>query len=75
MIFSFEERLSDSPFVERIWCTHSEHAGAFTSLAAADWEMVVMRHNGKMTLTVRGPETKATPVYCSVQAEWFGIIF
>jgi hypothetical protein len=75
MIFSFEERLSDSPFVERIWRTHSEHAGAFTSLAAADWEMVVMRHNGKMTLTVRGPETKATPVYCSVQAEWFGIIF
>ena len=75
MIFSFEERLSDSPFVERIWRTHSEHAGAFTSLAAAHWEMVVMRHNGKMTLTVRGPETKATPVYCSVQAEWFGIIF
>jgi uncharacterized membrane protein YphA (DoxX/SURF4 family) len=75
MLFSFEERLSDSPFVERIWRTHSEHAGAFTSLAAADWEMVVMRHNGKMNLTVRGPETRATPVYCAVQAEWFGIIF
>jgi len=75
MLFSFEERLSDSPFVERIWRTHSEHAGAFTSLAAAHWEMVVMRHNGKITLTVRGPETKATPVYCAVQAEWFGIIF
>jgi hypothetical protein len=75
MIFSFEERPSDSPFVERIWRTQSEHAGAFTSLAAAHWEMVVMRHNGNLTLTVRGPETKATPVYCSVQAEWFGIIF
>ena len=73
MLFSFEERLSDSPFVKRIWRAHSEHAGTFTSLAAAHWEMVVMRHNGKMTLTVRGPETKATPVSCAVQAEWFDI--
>jgi hypothetical protein len=69
MLFSFEERLSDSAFVERVWHTHSEHVGAFTSLAAAHWEMVVMRHNVNMTLTVRGPETKATPVYCSVQTE------
>src|SRR6266487_2292000 len=75
MIFSFEERPSDSSLVERIWRTQSERAGAFTSLATSHWEMVVMRHNGKMTLTVRGPETKATPAYCSVQAEWFGIIF
>jgi len=75
MIFTFEERPSDSTFVETIWRTHSERAGAFTSLAASHWEMVVTRHNGKMTLTVRGPETKATPRYCSVQAEWFGIIF
>jgi AraC-like DNA-binding protein len=75
MIFSFEERPSDSSFVERIWRTQSERAGAFTSLAVSQWEMVVMRHNGKTTLTVRGPETKATPAYCSVHAEWFGIIF
>jgi AraC-like DNA-binding protein len=75
MIFTFAERPSDSSFVERIWYAQSERAGAFSSLATSHWEMVVARHNGKMTLTVRGPETKATPVYCSVQAEWFGIIF
>ena len=75
MIFNFEDRLSDSSFVERIWRTQNERAGAFTSLAASHWEMVVTRYNGKMTLTVRGPETKATPTYCSIQAEWFGIIF
>ncbi len=76
MIFTFEERPSDSSFVERIWRTQSERAGAFSSLAASHWEMVVTRHNGKTTLTVRGPETEATPVYCSiVGAEFFGIIF
>jgi AraC-like DNA-binding protein len=75
MIFSIEERPSDSPFVERIWRAHNERAGAFISLAMSHWEMVVTRHNGTMTLTVRGPETRATPLYCSVQAEWFGIFF
>jgi len=61
MIFSFEERPSDSPFVETIWRAQSERAGAFSSLAASHWEIVVTKHNGKMTLTVRRPETKATP--------------
>ncbi|MGI0013014.1 MAG: hypothetical protein ACREBU_06185 [Nitrososphaera sp.] len=55
MIFTFDERPSDSPFVERIWRTHSERAGSFSSLAMSHWEMVVTRHNGKTTLTVRGP--------------------
>lgn len=75
MIFSFEERLSDSPFIERVWRTESERAGAFTSIAASHWEIVVTRHEGRMSLAVRGPETKATSVDCSIQAEWFGIIF
>jgi AraC-like DNA-binding protein len=75
MLFIFEERPSDSSFVERIWRTQSERAGSFTSLAASHWETVVTRHNGKTTLTVRGPETKATPAHCPADAEFFGIIF
>jgi hypothetical protein len=53
MIFTFDERPSDSPFVERIWRTQSERTGVFSSLAASHWEMVVTRHNGKTTLDVR----------------------
>lgn len=33
------------------------------------------RHNGKTTVTVRGPETKATPLHCSADGEWLGIRF
>ena len=33
------------------------------------------RHNGTATMTMRGPETKATPLLCAVQAEWAGISF
>ena len=75
MIFSFDERPSDSPFVERIWRAHTERAGSFNSIAASHWEMVVTRQYGKTTLTVRGPETKATPLHCSADGEWLGIRF
>jgi hypothetical protein len=76
MIFNFEERLSDSPFVERIWRTQSERTGDFLSVAASQWEMVVSKYRGETTVTVRGPETKATPLRVTlVGGEFFGIIF
>ncbi len=76
MRFILEERLSDSPFVETIWRTQSERTGTFLSQAASHWEMVVTRHDGKTTFTVRGPETKATPIDCQwTDAEFFGIVF
>src|SRR4030095_9627065 len=76
MIFSFEERLSDSPFVERIWRAQSERTGDFLSVAASWWELVVSKYQGKTTITVRGPETKVTPMQVTrVGGEFFGIIF
>jgi AraC-like DNA-binding protein len=75
MFLIFDDRPSDSPFVERIWRCHSERAGTFLSIAASHWEMVVTRHNGKTTLTVRGPETNAATLDCPAEAEWLGIRF
>jgi Helix-turn-helix domain len=75
MFLIFEDRLSDSPFVERIWRCRSERAGTFLSMAACHWEMVVTRHRGKAFLTVRGPETKATTADCPAEGEWVGIRF
>ena len=75
MIFAFTERRSDSPFVERIWRADSVNSGDFLSVAASHWEMVVSKLNGQTTLTVRGPETKVTPMQCLAGGEWFGIRF
>ena len=75
MLLRFEERLSDSPFVERIWRTQSERAGSFISLALSHWQMCIWRYDGKTTLTVRGPETKATPSPVPENAEYIGIVF
>jgi hypothetical protein len=69
MLLIFDDKPSDSPFVERIWRCHSERAGTFLSIAASHWEMVVTRHNGKTTLTVRGPETNAAALDFPAEGE------
>jgi len=75
MLITFADRPSDSPFVERVWRSHSDRAGVFHSIAACHWDMVVTRLGGRTTLTVRGPETKATMADCPAEGEWFGVRF
>jgi AraC-like DNA-binding protein len=75
MPFILEERPSDSSFVQAIWHNQSERSESFISTAGTHWEMVMMRHQGRSTLTVRGPETKATPADVPAEAEWLGITF
>jgi hypothetical protein len=76
MLFNFEEKLSASPFVERIWRAQTENTGPFLSIAASHWEMVVSKYHGNTTVTVRGPETKATPFDVTFTGgEYLGIIF
>jgi AraC-like DNA-binding protein len=75
MFLNFEARLSDSPFVERVWRSHSERGGPFVSIAAANFEMAVSRLEGRTFLTLRGPETKATTIVCPPGGEWLGIRF
>jgi hypothetical protein len=74
-LINFADRPSDSPFIERVWRSHSDHAGVFHSIATCYWVMVVTHLEGKISLTVRGPETKATLADCPAQGEWFGVLF
>lgn len=71
----FEDRPSDSPFVEKIWRCHSERGGEFLSVAASNFEMAVTRLRGKCFITLRGPETKTTTMDCPAEGEWLGIRF
>jgi hypothetical protein len=76
MLFHSEaERPSDSPFVEKIWRTQTRHAGDFTSTASSNSGIVVTRYKGTTTVTIRGPETKATPASTPADGEFFGIDF
>ena len=75
MFLFFDDRPSDSPYIERIWTAYSKRADEFLSVAAGHWEMVVTRCRGQAFLTVRGPETRATTVDCPADGEWVGIRF
>jgi hypothetical protein len=73
MLIFDEDRASDSPYVERVWRSHSEGAGSFLSIAESRAEIVIARHRGRITVTVRGPETRATRGPYPPDAEWLGI--
>lgn len=74
-LIDFDDRASDSPVVDRIWRSQSERAGCFRSMATCNWGMVVTRHRGCVSMTIRGPETFATLADCPAEAEWVGIHF
>jgi AraC-like DNA-binding protein len=76
-LFDFERRASSSSLVTTTWQTTSEPEpeASFISVAECHWEMVVTRQGTAASLTVRGPETKATPAPIPTDAEFFGIQF
>ena len=69
----FEDRPSDSPLVERVWRSRSLRAGTFLSVAESRCELVITRLRGRTFVTLRGPETRATPAQCPAEGEWLGI--
>jgi Helix-turn-helix domain len=74
-LFAIESRASRSQFVERTWWAESVHADAFISVAASHWEMCVTHDEHGASVTVRGPESKASIVPIPPDAEFFGIEF
>ena len=75
MIVDLDTRPSDLPFVHAIYRARSIGGGSFTSNATTQWEMVITKQVGKITLSLRGPETKASPAPIPEDAEFMGIIF
>jgi AraC-like DNA-binding protein len=67
------DRASDSPLIERVWSCHSERAGLFHSIASPHCEIVFTRLQGRVVVTIRGPETRARQVPCPADGEWLAI--
>ncbi len=70
-----EERFSDASVVERVWRSEGAPAGPFISMAESECGLVVTRHQGRTTATLRGPSTQAASAFCPEGAEFFGIQF
>lgn len=75
MLFDFEDRPSDSPFVERVWRNQTDHAGMFTSIANNCLQLCIWTLHGKTYATLRGPETKPSSVFAPANGDYLGIVF
>jgi hypothetical protein len=54
-----EERLSDSPYVERVWHGIAEASGAFTAPADGCWELIVKTVDRHTTFMFSGPVSRS----------------
>lgn len=75
MFLTFEDRPSNSPYVERLWRSYSTGGGPFLSMAEGNLELVVTRLDSLVQVTLRGPVTRATAVDCPANGQWVVIRF
>ena len=70
-----ETRSSDSPFIDSIWHVQAESDGCDIVVADTSWDMIITRQDGKASLSVWGPMTKANQIAHREGAEAIGIRF
>ncbi|HEX2622344.1 MAG TPA: helix-turn-helix domain-containing protein [Phototrophicaceae bacterium] len=75
MTLCYEERASDSPFVDNIWRTRPESDGSNIVLADAGWDMMIVKFGSKPVLSVWGPTTKAQDIPYTEGIECIGVQF
>lgn len=75
MSIEFEDRPSDSPYVDRVWRSRSENLDRMTSIATAHWTLVIWEEAGQVRTAVQGPETRASSAPVPEDATFLGIRF
>ena len=75
MFVVYDERPSDSLFVDKVWRSRSGDSGELLSVAASRVELVIARVRSRTLVTVRGPETRPGLLHYPGDAEWVGIRF
>jgi AraC-like DNA-binding protein len=75
MAVTYQERVSDSPFVETIWQVQAVSDGSDTVTADVSWDMLIVTQDGKTSLSVWGPTTSTRRVSHLAGHECFGIRF
>jgi len=75
MAVIYQERLSDSPFVQTIWQTQATRDGCNIVVADSSWDMLIFRREGKLQLSVWGAMTQAQSIPHDGGSECLGIRF
>lgn len=83
-MYGFEERASESPWVETVWRTpprpalrhaNPQNCRGFIFPAAHHWGLTVARAGRCTTLTLWGPGSRAAPAPPPGRADLFGVLF
>jgi hypothetical protein len=76
MTMILDQRAADTSTADIVWQGRSERDGAFISVAAPYWELVVTRHpDGQPLVTIKGPETRPRQLNYQRGSTWCGIRF
>ncbi len=71
----FEGRKSDSPYIEMVWRGHAEDDYSRTCPADPRWNLLIIKKDDKVQVTVEGPTTKAIFKHDAVGYEFLVIKF
>lgn len=75
MNLRFENRASDSPWIDTVWTCTSERVSEMTSVAAVCWGLVFHERDGGTYASVTGPETRTGTAPVPEGATFVGIEF
>src|SRR5579871_5983693 len=75
MGFIYEDRASDSPFIETVWHTQSDIDGCNIVVADGSWDIQIRREGKTASAQICGATSKASPVPYSQGSECLAIRF
>lgn len=73
MGLTFNAVAGELPLVQRVWSATCDADTVFTSTAKGSSMIAFARGGGRLTVHVRGPETRATRLGCPEGSEFFGV--
>jgi hypothetical protein len=69
----FDAVAGELPLVQRVWSASCDAATGFSSAAKGGSMIAFARSGDRVTVHLRGPETRATRLFCPEGAEFFGV--
>jgi AraC-like DNA-binding protein len=75
MLPMYEERASDSPYIEKVGRFHIDHGYSHSCPASLCWNILLVKYLGKTSISVWGPETQAAVMAYPDDTEFLFIRF
>lgn len=75
LLFEHRDAETGASIVDRVWRTRSDAADTMTSAARTCCQLILTRMRGRLLVSLRGPETRATTAPVPPNAEFLGVRF